>query len=694
VTAKGANDFRYNRDIYHVYVPVKIAFQPHKNRDAWRIPAVTDPDVYDPDMYTLLPDKPHDGEFVPFAVAALRGVPQQRGVLPLLATDAAREAHVRDAGRAWLESDRAAKLKCIYDGVTDYWKIVRWDSPKYLVWDQTRPLRITRERVNVYDRAQPNTDIILERPLREFWCVPDNCWRPWDLHPGTFAKTGICAVNMLHACFVKRAKRNVVDAATGRKMRKDVYVYARTEEEIWKEMDEIFTTLGYVAGEFPFERDWRLDGCTSKMVIEFCKRNDIICHIYHSQVAHGNELEAWVPHNASDKSPRVDFFIRDSHCFWYGRALEARGVDCAPSAANAITQMWHDPAEDEPAAETALDREIMPIFRTADAVPPFSEWQDAGALMGAAPDFDPYVRPTQKRRGQSNGRHHLQSIYFFTTDLAEVEDCLRLRNDEKRYSIELRYGQSPDKPTSIHVMAKGCPRFIVRGVPKEYAVLAAICKTAVEYIGLPPDRQLVYRGETATQVCERLRLELSRPKRRGFTGKERQTILCRQDYKCANESCGVSLYNASSELDHKQPLADGGEDTLRNVDALCVQCHAQKSETERLCALHRKPLYSELSRDVLEGLFDAPRPKQLVFGDGEPDCLEVDIIGCRVNALVKGEVMLPVADVTHRIEPYDSTCERHVREGALYFIDAGPPAAEDYPLGIDARGLLYYGPAW
>jgi len=45
---------------------------------------------------------------------------------------------------------------------------------------------------------------------------------------------------MLHSCFVKRAKRNVVDAATGRKMRKDVYVYARTEEEIGNEMDEIF----------------------------------------------------------------------------------------------------------------------------------------------------------------------------------------------------------------------------------------------------------------------------------------------------------------------------------------------------------------------------------------------------------------------------------------------------------------------
>jgi len=239
VTAKGANYFRYNQDIYHVFVPLRIAFPPHstlmsQDRVIWRIPA-----EIDRDMYGLLTDAPMYGEIVPFAVAALRGVPQQRGVLPLLATDAAREAHVRDAAHAWLESDRVSDLECrTSDGVIGLWKLIRDDSAYTFVWDKTRPLRITRVKVNVYDREQPNTDAILERPLREFWCVPDNCWRPWDLHPGTFAKTGICAVNMLHSCFVKRAKRPVVDATTGRKMRKDVYVFARTGAEIGNEMDE------------------------------------------------------------------------------------------------------------------------------------------------------------------------------------------------------------------------------------------------------------------------------------------------------------------------------------------------------------------------------------------------------------------------------------------------------------------------
>jgi hypothetical protein len=44
VTAKGANYFKYNRDIYHVEVPVRIAFLPHKNRGEWRIPTDLDPE--------------------------------------------------------------------------------------------------------------------------------------------------------------------------------------------------------------------------------------------------------------------------------------------------------------------------------------------------------------------------------------------------------------------------------------------------------------------------------------------------------------------------------------------------------------------------------------------------------------------------------------------------------------------------
>ena len=60
-------------------------------------------------------------------------------------------------------------------------------------------------------------------------------------------------------------------------------------------MDTIFTDLGYVSGEYPFEKGWREDGVTSKMVLAFAKKHDVICRIFHKAVKHGNELDCWIP---------------------------------------------------------------------------------------------------------------------------------------------------------------------------------------------------------------------------------------------------------------------------------------------------------------------------------------------------------------------------------------------------------------
>ena len=96
---------------------------------------------------------------------------------------------------------------------------------------------------------------------------------------------------------------------------KSMYTHAMTEAEIERNLDEIFKELGYASGEGPFDRDWRTDGCTSKM-ISFCRKYEIICRIMHSSMKSGNEVECHIPTGADSHTPRVDFFIRDDHCFW------------------------------------------------------------------------------------------------------------------------------------------------------------------------------------------------------------------------------------------------------------------------------------------------------------------------------------------------------------------------------------------
>jgi hypothetical protein len=139
------------------------------------------------------------------------------------------------------------------------------------------------------------------------------------------------------------------------------------------------------------------------------------------------------------------------------------------------------------------------------------------------------------------------------------------------------------------------------------------------------------------------------------------------------------------ELDHVRPLSDGGSDDPSNLQALCVKCHAQKSQSERLCGLSLSPLYSDLSEAVLEGLLDAPKPQQLIWGSTSGQaCWGLDVIGCRSNAMRRSQMPIPVASVFDLILPgYD--------EGAdFFFIDNGCPLTEQ-SLG---RMCPYMGPMW
>ena len=57
-----------------------------------------------------------------------------------------------------------------------------------------------------------------------------------------------------------------------------------TEKEIEDELDLVFDELQYKGDEYPFERGWREDGCTSKMILAFCKNHNITCRIYKDSV--------------------------------------------------------------------------------------------------------------------------------------------------------------------------------------------------------------------------------------------------------------------------------------------------------------------------------------------------------------------------------------------------------------------------
>ena len=250
--------------------------------------------------------------------------------------------------------------------------------------------------------------------------------------------------------------------------------------------------------------------------------------------------------------------------------------------------------------------------------------------------------------------------------------------------MECRYGPSADKPTVLLVTEIECPLSVMRQVPAECELHQAIFDKAADMLKLEKGRQLVYRGECGRASA----IGGEPPQRRRRTDTERKTRLARQRDQC---ECGAELSDRY-ETDHVVRLCDGSEDSIDNSEAKCVTCHAENSEIERLGAVYRNPLASQLSIETLGGFFDAPKPLQTVFGDGAEDCVKVDTIRCRSNALIHNLRPLPVASITDEIKPYDPKSAPNHKNFAddadFYYTDAGEPP--DDPL----EALPYMGPNW
>ena len=103
--------------------------------------------------------------------------------------------------------------------------------------------------------------------------------------------------------------------------------------------------------------------------------------------------------------------------------------------------------------------------------------------------------------------------------------------------------------------------------------------------------------------CERLEARLEERKtvitirhqgRRKLSQKTREEVATRQENKC--NQCQVTL-TKYYQIDHKTALQYGGTDEFDNLQALCCECHAEKSVLENQ---HRKEI-QEAIHSILQG---------------------------------------------------------------------------------------------
>ena len=385
-TAKGENYFKYNRDEYHAEFPVRLARPGRVGSNVWQLHKET---------FTYKERDLADNALLPLNVGKVDKSDRQAGrrVYPThsalhMVPEERREAHTHEAAKRWVEQRQTKLLYDPLSGETKEWHAVLYDSPHWFVYDPEKPLRVNRVRGNMYDRSAPSADEILERPLRQFFVMPDECYRPWDLHPRSFVDDSKCAVSMLHTCSLREGRTSVTE--NGQRKQRRVFHEAMREGEIKDELDKIFTEMGYVEGEYPFEGTWRTDGVTSSMVVEFCRRLNINCTVLDAK----NRIVA--SHRAAsvtgERLSNVNFFVRDDHCFFYG--TEARGTpgNKAPSSANAFSQRYRStngiPGETEANQSNEEEglcdendkndyfrqRDIRAFF-ASDKTPPMTQWK-------------------------------------------------------------------------------------------------------------------------------------------------------------------------------------------------------------------------------------------------------------------------------------------------------------------------------
>lgn len=618
---------------------------------------------------------------------------------------------------------RSSETLVADDGRT--YHILGYDSDVIFVYDPDEEMEIHERRTNFWDDRAPTTQTILERPLRSF-ALPGGMYRPYDMHEDTFTEYDHgCAVQMLLKSFTKREKKNTTIEPVFR----DKPGGKTAVEQLQDELDACFTEEGYTEGAYPFESGWRNDGCTSQMIIRFCKRQadkgrPVKCSIFHTN----QKIAQYAPPDelSGKYTPTVVFAIHGDHAHFYNNGKNAAAQKKNWGNTSELSKSDSTTDLSKPKFDEYTNKRIREPFSQIESyVPPFSEWRDSRELLddmenGFAKLKAKYEEifakskakrkakqeetqpPTKRRRCNDSDQRArdaiAQAIYLYEED--NLYTVLKTALHHQRefqgtancFGIDQVYGNDPNKLATLNLIIKDLPKVVVETVPKDHGHL----QTIAESVGL------VYHGESIASFGEQLRLFVLK-KGRAIAESTKLKVLESQFKRCAK--CKVPLSVIPYEFDHIIPNASGGDNDEQNVQALCKPCHKDKCDEERMTG-YKSAFYSELSTDVMEALVDAPTPQQLCFGNGKPFCYELDVVKCRQWAIQKADVPLPIANIMDTIEPFKVQYWTEAgRTIDFVFLDAGeadtPVSSKSDTSNTDTQDTqkyhnwaAYQGPRW
>ena len=146
----------------------------------------------------------------------------------------------------------------------------------------------------------------------------------------------------------------------------------------------------------------------------------------------------------------------------------------------------------------------------------------------------------------------------------------------------------------------------IKVIPEEAYILSLACEAFVRTTGF----HLVYNAEGKPSLMQKMLFRMAVTQRREWDPEERKEALERQGHKCRNCQDQLKKY----ELDHIVPLCLGGTNDTANIQALCPECHAEKTQLEERAAHRSHTLESQFAPHLWEDFHKGPKPVEVSWG--------------------------------------------------------------------------------
>ena len=511
---------------------------------------------------------------------------------------------------------------------------LRVESTIIWMWDESKPITFDEQIIrNMHGEGPPLIETLMNRPLLGVPCVNERM----------YGRMGLCPIACLDlmdrgGCMVAQIVETVMDSkkktlpgqgqtagkktSGGQKGGKDTRERCRKDERVWVQQtrfttkqvedsfDEIFQELypgeavslddveaGLVEPQraAPYEYDgWKPVGVTSTMCAAFCDRNKIGLRIlYNNTVIFKNDVT--VNGSGTHRESVIVYHICGDHAFFYDDKHVKQGA----------SQLRQGP----PKAIAKAEEQIRLRTRAdEDDMVPFSDMVEF--------KIEAFQEQIQEDISKT--------FYCYTHQVKDIKKQI----DEAGIPVWVGLGNRPEVIVSLNVCKKTKKEenagkrhasekkveIRVRVVANEALLLQDYCCMFSE---MNNRAKLIYGGQSISVVFMKALNVLCTSRRLNFPSEIRTAISVKQGCKCA--ICADPLV-IGFELDHIEPLCNGGTNEATNLRAICKACHAE--ETNRLMlggqALNDKSKFhtieSHMSPELWRDLHRAPKPVEVSYG--------------------------------------------------------------------------------